>query len=116
MQLEWDEYRATEPHESDRWASSDRGWCRWVDHPDAEWHAQGWGSPMVANYLDYAGTGEPGQDGKLVHVCVYVCEVDSLTGRQSTRHLGFGWAATVADARTMAEGILRTRLELARAS
>jgi len=98
VRLEWDEKDCT-----------DRGWCGWIDHPDREWHERGIGHPCVGNYLDYAGTGEPGRDGKLVHAIAYACFVDHL-GLQSTWHLGCSWHATAAEARAWVESTVRASI------
>lgn len=51
--LRWDEYRASEPHGSARWASSDRGWA-YADLPGT---GQADGHPCVGFYIDYGGEG-----------------------------------------------------------
>lgn len=65
--LTFDTYRRSADRDSEAWATSDRGWA-FV--PEVT-------SKSFAHYLDYAGTGEQGKDGKRVHVVV--CGVRGLS-------------------------------------
>ncbi len=49
-----DAFEASAPHESDRWATTDRGWLYDPAHPD-QWPGQ---NLPVGNYLDYGPLGE----------------------------------------------------------
>ena len=101
----WDEYTDKVPHESDRWATSDRGWLL---VPGLK--------GTVANYLDYGPDHyrSPHRDGERkpcltcqpgnVHVCVYRCGQDY---REYSQNFGFRYCETVADAKTWAETVAR---------
>jgi hypothetical protein len=63
MLLIFDEYRANAPRESERWATTNRGWVFETGETDDD-------RRTFAHYLDYTGTSERGRDGKRVHVVI----------------------------------------------
>jgi hypothetical protein len=106
----WQDFRKDAPRSSERWAATDRGWCELLTHPDRrEIKARGVGHTMVGNYLDYTGTGEPGQDGKLVHACAYIVRMGEVYG-YSTLTLGSAWFKTPAQAGEWIEQTVSARV------
>lgn len=83
-------------------AHTARGWVQLTDHlerfGDYASYAIGNGYHTVGNWLDYAGTGEQGRDGNLVHAVAYY-QTYSRTGGVSTISLGSQWFETCDEAR-----------------
>jgi hypothetical protein len=76
--LTCDAHEASAPYESDRWASTDRGWLYDPAHPNADYHG---GNLPIGNYLDYGPCGEHyrnNPDGA-VHVCFTPWWIDPVT-------------------------------------
>jgi hypothetical protein len=96
----WDEFRSSAAHDSDNWATTDRGWCHIQEsaHPDLA-HAREVNT-CCGNYLQYPTSRGP--NGEEFHASAYLLRV-TLQGLSSTQDLGHGWFATAADARTFIE-------------
>lgn len=88
--LRFNEFRRNAPHDSDSWATTDRGWA---------WAPEN-GARCFAHYLDYRGTSSQGRDGKFVHVVI----VDR----------GVVWTRNCADARLAIRAAYRRARRTAR--
>lgn len=76
--LRVDAFQATAPYESDRWASTDRGWLYDVEHPARN----GRENLPVGNYLDYGPCGAHHRERPegSVHAMFTPWENDPITG------------------------------------
>lgn len=75
-------HEAAAPYESDRWATTDRGWLYDPAHPDRSEHD--WlfpGNLPVGNYLDYGPCGEHYRNNPrgAVHACFTPWYVEPIT-------------------------------------
>lgn len=78
--LRVDAYSASEPIESDRWATTDRGWIYDDGHPDRDRAYDG--NRPIGNYLDYGPCGEHYRTDPrgAVHACYTPWRIDPVTG------------------------------------
>lgn len=110
--LQWDDYTAKARHLSERWATSDRGWCHLTRHPDARGPNDLWANERKAcgNYLDYAGTSSHGPNGETIHAMAYLYRLDPITRSVHNLSGGFRWFATVPEAKAWIEATVRELL------
>ena len=101
MNMKWNDHRADAPYESDQWATTDRGWLHWVNHP----HLDGgyFESSAVGNYLDYGPVGSSGPQGERVHACAYLFTHDQLTGLIHSTPTRCKWFENTVEARQWIE-------------
>lgn len=112
----WNDYSPANPHESDEWAATDRGWCHLAteDHPDRDdFHFRYLtenspsGRPVCGNYCRYKST--TGPNGETIHAAAYVMR---LRGNgYSADHCGSQWCETIEDAKQFIEAQVAAYLE-----
>ena len=97
--VSWDIHEASAPYESDRWASSDRGWLHGCPCHGC--------TTSLGHYLDYTGTSEDGRrpEGNVHAVLIaHVAHRPGPYGAQcSTRTSAVRWFRTSAEARAWLE-------------
>lgn len=115
--FDWQEFKMSEPWESDKWASTDRGWVYLMDHPDAantlypDDHTSL--SRCVGNYLDYAPCGphHANRPDGAVHACAYIFRKDSPLLAQRNVSLGSRWCKDIPTAKAWIEDTVTTYLQ-----
>lgn len=112
-----DRHWNTADHDSDQWASTDRGWSFLEQHPDLD-ESDEYYSLCCGNYLDYGqvddGYYKREHPEGTVHAVAYVHRVfNPLIGGQSCVHLGSGWFATPYEATDWIEQQVTTYLQRA---
>ena len=92
LKITWTDYTNKVAFENDNWATSDRGWAYITGYE----HCCG-------NYLDYTGTHEGNNrpDAPISANAYYT--ITGVDNMKYTCNLGFGWFATIPDAKAFVE-------------